>query len=120
MTETVPANAHSGVRPYAGRAWAVLALTPVGVVAGVAVAYAVAAVIGVTLDPATGPGPNFVERLIIWSVASVVWLAAPFGAVLLARRPARVGSRSGIAALIVGSVILAAAVALSVWAIAFP
>lgn len=106
--------------PSAARSWRVVALTPVGVLVGVSVAYAVAAVIGVTLDPATGPGPSFVERLIIWSVASLAWLAPPVGAVLLARRPARAGSRSGLAALIVGSALLAATIALSVWAIVVP
>jgi len=35
------------------RAWIMVALTPVGILAGIAVAYAVAALLGITLDPAT-------------------------------------------------------------------
>ena len=51
-----------------------------------------------------GPAPTFGDRLIIWSAASLFWLAAPFAALLLARRHLRDGSRSGVAALIVSAV----------------
>ncbi len=94
-------------------------LTPVGVLGGVVVAYGVAAVMGVTLDPATGPGPSLGERMIIWLAASLVWLAAPVAAVLFARH-IRHESRSGAVAFVVGWVVLALAVMLSLFATAVP
>ena len=76
-----------GDEPSAARAWVVVALTPVGVIVGLLVAYAVAAVMGVTLDPLPYPGPTATERAIVFSIAGLVWLAAPTAAVVFAVRP---------------------------------
>ena len=102
----------------AARAWIAAAVTPIGVVAGLFVAYGVAAVMGVTLDPATGPRPTTSDLAIVFSIAGLVWLAAPTAAVILALGPAKSGNRSGIAALIVGVLLLIAMLALTITNIA--
>lgn len=114
MTPALAADDRHVAGKSAKRAWIAVALTPVGVVAGLVVAYAVAAVMGVTLDPASGPGPSGTERAIVFSIAGVVWLAAPVVAVVLAVRPAQSGNRSGVAALVVGAVMVVAMVALTI------
>jgi uncharacterized membrane protein YhaH (DUF805 family) len=114
VTETNSVRVREAPERSARRAWVAVALTPVGLLAGLAVAYAVAAVIGVTLDPATGPGPTLAEKAVVFSIAGLVWLAAPIATVLLAFRPARSGNRSGIAALVVGVLLLVAMLALTI------
>ena len=104
----------SETKPSAARAWIAVALTPAGLVAGLFVAYGVAAAVGVTLDPATGPGPSTTDKAIVFSIAGLVWLAPPTAAVLLAIRPARSMNSSGIAALIVGMLLLVGMVALTI------
>jgi hypothetical protein len=91
-----------------------VALTPVGLIASVVVAYAVAAILGVTLDPSEGPALTAGQNAIVYSIAGIVWLAAPAAAVALASRPARAGSRSGRAAFVVGGLLLVAGLVLLV------
>jgi hypothetical protein len=93
-------------RSATARAWIAAGLTLVGLGAGLAVAYAVAGVAGVTLDPATGPGPKTSEKLIVYSIAGLVWIAAPIATLVLAWKPARSGNRSATAAFAVGILLL--------------
>jgi len=115
MTEAHPV---SETKLSARRAWIAVALTPFGVVAGLFVAYGVAAIMGVTLDPATGPGPTTTDKAIVFSIAGLVWLAPPTAAVVLAVRPAKSMNGSGIAALIVGALLFAGMLALTITNIA--
>jgi hypothetical protein len=114
MTETYHVGEQRDAEPSAARAWVAAALTPIGVVAGLFVAYAVAGVMGVTLDPPPYPGPTATERAIVFSIAGLVWLAAPTAAVLFAVRPARSRNRSGVAALVVAGLLLIAMLALTI------
>jgi len=117
----VPEHAPSevGTGPAGTRAaWIAVACTPVGVVVGVAVAYAVAGLIGVTLDPAGPSTVTAAQRALVWGVAGAVWLAAPVAGVALAVRPARSASRSGVAALVASSVLVVAMAVITVVSIA--
>ncbi len=88
------------------RAWIAIALTPVGLLLSVAVGYAVAGLIGVTLDPATGPGPTIGQNFVVWSIGSLCWFAPPVAAIVLARRPASARNRAARAALAVGGLLV--------------
>ncbi len=114
MTAVHSARAPAPPIPSARPAWIAIALTPVGLLLSVAVGYGVAALIGVTLDPATGPGPTVWQNFIVWSIGSICWFAPPVAAIVFARAPARAGNRAGIAALVVGAVLVAAGIALYV------
>jgi len=114
VTGTDPVNSRQAAKASAARAWVAAAMTPVGLIAGLGVAYAVAAVIGVTLDPASGPGPSLAEKTVVFSIAGLVWLAAPIATVVLAFGPARSGNRSGFAAFVVGVLLLLAMLTLTI------
>ena len=99
--------------PSAGRAWIAIALSPIGIVAGVAIGYAVAAMIGVTLDPATPlQTRSFAQNTLCYGATALVALIAPVVAVVLAVHPARAGSRSGKVALVVAIVLVLGVLAL--------
>jgi hypothetical protein len=101
--------------PSAVRAWIAIALSPIGVVAGVGVAYAVAAMIGVTLDPATPlQARSFAQNTLCYGVATLVALIAPVIAVVLAVHPAQAGSRSGRVALVVAILLVLGVLALMI------
>ena len=115
MTEARPAPETSiQKRPSAAKAWTAIALSPVGVIAGIAAAYLVAAVIGVTIDPANGAHLTFAQNTLIYSIVTVVVLAAPVTAVVLAVRPARMGSTSARAAFGVGILLIVGALAMMI------
>jgi hypothetical protein len=102
--ERVSAEPTSSARraPSSARAWIALALTPIGVVAGVGAAYAVAGMIGVTLDPATPlQGRTFLQNALCYGTATVVALVAPVIAACFAVAPARDGNRAGRIAFVV-------------------
>jgi len=98
----------------ASLAWVAIICAPFGVVASVGVAYAIAALLGVTLDPANGPRLAAWQNAAIWTIAGVVMMAAPVGAILCALGPARAGSRSGLAALVVASLVLCGTLAITI------
>ncbi len=98
--------------PSARAAWLAIALTPVGVLVSVVVGYGVAGLLGVTLDPANGPGPTLWQNFIVWSIGSICWFAPPVAAIVLARAPVRAGNRAGITALVVAAILVAAGIAL--------
>lgn len=114
MTDVADTAERAVTPPSAARAWLTIALTPVGLLLSIAVGYGIAAILGVTLDPATGPGPSTGENLVIWGIAGLFWLAPPALGIRLAVGPARAGSRSGLAASIVGGILLVAGLGLLV------
>jgi len=76
--------------------------------------YAVAAVIGVTIDPANGAHLTFVQNTLVYLIATLVVLAAPVTGVVLSVHPARMGSRSGKAALAAGVLLVFGALAVMI------
>jgi uncharacterized membrane protein len=99
----------------ARRAWIAVALTPVGVVVAIGIAYAVAGLLGVTLDPATPQQTRtFPQNLLCYGVATLIVLIAPLAGIVLSLRPARAGSTSGRVALVVSSVLALGALSLMV------
>ena len=101
-------------RRGAAPAWWAVALTPVGVVVGIAVAYGIAAAIGATLDPANGATLTFAQNFLVYGIASIVWLAAPVSAVVLAARRLERSNVSAIAALATGVLALSVLLFVSV------
>jgi hypothetical protein len=101
--------------PSAAKAWIAVALSPIGVLLAIGVAYAIAAMIGVTLDPATPTQTrSFAQNTLCWGIATLVALSAPIAAVVLALPPARAGTRSGKAALVAGILVLLGVLALMI------
>jgi len=113
MTEAPASPATTDQVPSAAKAWIAIALSPIGVGVGIGTAYAVAAMIGVTLDPATPEqGRTFLQNTLCYGIATLVVLIAPVTAVALAIHPARAGSSSGRVAFVIGVALVLGAIAL--------
>jgi hypothetical protein len=82
-------------------------------VAGLIVMYIVAALLGVTIEPATGHTSMF-NRIVILGITGLVWLVAPVLAVVRARPASHAGSRSGRVALVVSTVLFLLTAAMTI------
>lgn len=98
----------------ARRAWTAILLVSLAWIVGLGLAYSVAGLMGTTLDPATGEGPSAAQRAVAFGAAGAVWMSVPLAAIVLAVAPVRAGSRSAIAAMAVGGVLVVAMGALTV------
>lgn len=101
---------NSSVTPKSGasarRAWLALACTPLVVVVGFFVPYWVAAVIDAPFAASPSQPLSFLQALVLFVTTAVIVVAAPGFALVSAIGPARAGSRSARAALIVSALLI--------------
>jgi hypothetical protein len=114
VTETMPNHMSGDARSWARRAWIALALSPVGLLAGLVVMYIVAALMGVIIEPADGQHASLAQRVVILGISGLVWLVAPAVGFVRARRAATGGSRSGRVALVASILLLVLTVIITV------
>jgi hypothetical protein len=92
--QPISTDTRFGPRRLARWSWTALALTPVGLAAGLLVAIGLASAIGV--DDLQNPGTMCTgEKAAVFIPTGVVWLIAPTLAVMLGLRAGRLGYRSG-------------------------
>ena len=97
-----------------------MALWPVGILAGLIVMYIVAALLGVTIEPATGRHTSMLNRVVILGITGLVWLVVPVIAVVRARQASKAGSRSARVALVVSTVLFLITLSMTIGTIVDP
>ena len=110
----MPTHMSGEARSWARRAWIAVALWPVGLLAGLAVMYIVAAPMGVIIEPADGQHASLAQRVVILGVSGLVWLVAPAVAFVRSRRAVTAGSRSGRVALVVSILLLVLSIVMTI------
>jgi hypothetical protein len=110
MKEQVDATDASGsslkARVSARRAWVALACTPLALIVGFFVPYWVAALIDAPFAAWPPQTLTFLQALVLFLVTGIVVVGLPVLAFVFALGPARSGSPSGKAALIVSGLLI--------------
>lgn len=93
-------------------AWVAIIATPIGLALGVVVMFLVAAALDVDLFEA-GSYTGW-ENLLMVGPAVLIWMTPPITGTVLGVRSAREGSRAGLVAAVVGALLTAGGLAMSV------